>query len=850
MDYKSIYQEILNGDTILFLGAGFSVGNKSINGDFKTGKKLANYLCDQVKISRTDNLNIACSRYLNTFSEKDEAVEALLSELKKEFTTDFICDTHEWMLELPWKRIYTTNYDDLIENASKKSKINRKSINILRDPEPESVKNSIIHINGFINDIDAKKEYLEFDDLFKITHESFFKDSFLKSNWKSLFIDDLYEAKRVVFLGYSLEYDFSLQNMVIDEAKSKCVFVDFSDKNEDDSDKAYRFEALGQYTFEGVASFSNQLKAYEGKVFRQNSYEHKAFEKIIPEMYPFSPKGFITANDVFKFFVMGKFQFKFLNAEDKIIINRSNKLDEIEKIFEDQLVKSLVIHSKLGNGKSIFKHALMNKLVQSRPVYELIGTENIFNEIENIEKEAESYSEYYIIIDDFGEFMNKIDIIYNKISQRGKIILFVRTPIKDNLCNQLYKRGIVETENLEEIDINRLDDDELKNIYDTFSTYGYWGDLSTTEMETHLNYYKNNCNREFSNLSYFILKSDEIKEKISGIITAVKKRDSIRDYLLADAIISKIGIKLNVLQILEVLEIDINLFYRIIKNPELVELFDVKNRDFKVLSPIFSDFLLKDFDNKSILNIAAKIYNNSSKVISSDKKYSIRKNLVSRSNIKLITNSNGKNIDDLAIEFYDSLRESKVSKKNPFYWLQYAISMLNKGSFTEAKIFFDDAYKISKEFFDNPDFSHIDTHYSRYLFEKELQNNTVDKFVFDNFRKAHRLLFIENNNKGSNLKYCLRQIKHYKEIYNKFIINSDIAKWYIEYNKMIEDILKKAIEYFENSEQEKYDIDFQARKNVDDMINHFKEHAKASIVADLENEIKICTTKKRKSNIR
>lgn len=845
MDYKSIYQEIVNGDAILFLGAGFSVGNKSINGDFKTGKQLANYLCNQVKIKSTDNLNIACSKYLNTFSEKGVAVEALLNELKKEFTTDFICDTHKWILELPWKRIYTTNYDDLIETVSKTSKINRESINILRDIEPKSVENSIIHINGFIKDFDAKKEYLEFDDLFKITHESFFKDSFLKNNWKSLFVDDLYEAKRVVFLGYSLDYDFSLQNMVVDEAKNKCLFIDFSNNNEDESDKAYRFEALGQYSFEGIANFSNQLKAYEGEVFRQLSYEHKAFEKITPEKYHFSLRGSITANDVFKFFVMGKFQSKFLNSEDKIIINRAKKLENIEKIFEDQLVNCLVIHSKLGNGKSIFKHVLMNKLVQSRPVYELIGTENIFNEIEKVENETESYSEYYIIIDDFGEFMNKINIIYNKVSQRCRIVLFARTPIKDNLCNQLYKRGIVKTENLEELDINKLDDNELEDIYKTFSTYGYWGDLNTIEMKTHLKYYKSDCRREFSNLSYFILKSDNIKEKISEIIASVKKRNIVSDFLLADAIISKIGIKLTVLQILEVMDIDLKLFNRIIKNPELRDVLDVNNNDIKILSPIFSDFLLSDFDNKTILNIATKIYNNSAKVISSDKRYSIRKNLVSRSNIKLITNNSG-NIDDLAITFFDGLRDSKVSKENPFYWLQYAISMLNKGKFIEAKMFFDNAYKISKEFFDNPDFSHIDTHYSRYLFEKELQNNTVDKFIFDNIKEAHRLLFIDNNNKGSNLKYCLRQIKHYEEIYNKFILKSENVKWSFEYNQMMEDILTKAIEYFQSSEQEKYDIDYQAKQNVDDMIKHFKEHSKASIVADLEGEIKFFNKRKKK----
>lgn len=833
MDYKAIYQEILNEEAVLFLGAGFSVGNRNINGEFKTGRALANHLCEIAQIMTTDNLNIACSKYIRNFDNEDEAVSSLANELKKEFTSTSINDTHEWIIGLPWKRIYTTNYDDIIEKASGNLKIKRKSISILREAEPEAVTNSIVHINGYIHDIDENTGIAEFNDLFKITHESFFQDLFLESNWKSVFVDDLYEAKRVVFLGYSLDYDFSLQSLIKDEAKNKCIFIDFSEKDEQDSDKAYRFESLGQYNFEGVSSFSNHLKVYENKVFKQVSLTNKAFERIVPEKYPFSQLGSITGNDIFKFYIMGKFQAKFVNTEDKVIINRYNKIKEVEGILKERSIRTLIVHSRLGNGKSIFKHSLMNNLSSLKPVYELISTENIFNEIEKIEGDSKNYDEYYIIIDDFGEFMSKMEIIYKKVSTRARIIMFVRTPIKDNLCNQLYRKGIVKAEEVEEVDLNKLDDRDIKDIYDVFSTYGYWGNLKTTQREIHLAYYKSNCKSEFSNLLYFILDSENIKEKVKDVITAVKNRQIVQDYLITNAILSKVGIKMQCLQILELLNANINLFYRVIKSPELVEVIDSQNHDAKVLSPIFSDFLLKEFDNKLILKLAAQIYNNSSKVLSGDIRYSIRKNLVSRSNIKLITTNEGNDLDDLAITFYDSLRESRVSKENPFYWLQYAISLLNKNRLAEAKLYFDNAYKISTEFFENPDLSHINTHYSRYLFEMELQKNSYIEMEFESIKKADRMLFVENNNRGSNLKYCLRQIGHYKLIYDKFIKQSDNRDWWIEYNKMLERIVKVAISYIENSNIEKYEVDYQAKKNMREMCDHFKEHVYESLVNDL-----------------
>ena len=563
-----------------------------------------------------------------------------------------------------------------------------------------------------------------------------------------------------------------------------------------------------------------------------------AFERITPETYPYSLLGSISGNEVFSFFVKGKFETKFINTEDKVIIDRTSKLEEVQRVLQDMSVRTLILHSKLGNGKSIFKHILMNNLCITHPVYELISTENIYDEIEKIETETQSYKQYFIVVDDFGEFMNKLDVIYKKVSVRARFLLFARTPIKDNLCNQLYRKKTVKSEEVDEIDLNKLDQKELPHVYQTFSTYGYWGDLGTINEEKHIRYYKTSCKKEFANLSYFILKSEDVKNKISKIMIAVKKKKDICEFLIADAILSKLGIKMNSLHILQLLGISLKQFFRMVKSPDLVEILNVKEQEVETLSPIFADYLLKDFDNDFILSIAAQIYINSSKVISSDIKYSIRKNLVSRSNIHLITNSGAGELDELAISFYDRLRESKVSKTNPFYWLQYAISMLNKHRLDEAGRFFDNAFKVSKEFFNDPDLSHINTHYSRFLFERELQKNSYEMFEFEKIRDIDSRLFIDNTNTGSNLKYCLRQIKYYKEIYDKYISESNNAKWQLEYNRMLERIVKVSIQYLENSVTERYELDKQARKNIREMCSHFKEHVKTGLVCELVSMLK------------
>ena len=833
MDYKEIYQQIINDEAILFLGAGFSMENICENGNYKSGKELANYLCDKSNVDVTDYLNIACSKYIQTFPTKDEGVIHLINELKQEFKTKSISDAHEWILKLPWKRIYTTNYDDVAEYASHKLNIKRESFNILSTAEPKEVMSSIIHINGYIDDILDTSTYDEFENKFKITHESYFKDEFLNSDWKSLFIDDLYEVKRVIFLGYSLDYDFSLQSLIAQDARDKCIFVDYAADDKINADKKFRFESLGECTFEGVRSFSNNLKKYEGIVNKIENSKYKSFSKITPECYPHSGKGEVTQNEVFSFFVMGHFEQKFINSDDRVIIDRK---EEILKVQNELDNKVFLIHSKFGNGKSIFKHILMSKLCYKFNVFELNRSSNIYDEVQMIEKETED--KYFIVIDDFGEYMNRIGTICNLMSDNGRLILFVRTPIKDNLCYQLYKKNILKPEDIEEIDLNFLNNNQLNEIYNTFNTYGYWGKLSKTDKHSHIDYYKKKCKNEFSNILYFVMDSDNIKDRISKIMLNINNQKMIQEYMIADAIMSILGIKIRSLEILEILDIDIKLFYRVIKGPTFIEIIKVDQyQNIRLLSPIFADYILKHTEKKKILAIASIIYNNSNKVISKDLKYSIRKNMISRSNISLIINCKGDELDRFAIGFFDSLRESPISKTNPFYWLQYAISMLNVGDLIKSNLYFENAFKTSEEFFKDPDLSHINTHYSRYLFEKILKDDALN-FDFNKLIEIHRRLFVDNNNGGSNLKYCLRQILYYRTVFEKFISSSGNITWFKEYNDMLHYIVKVSIDYFDNSKIQKYEIDAQVKENIRNMSSHFNEHVNKSLCDELFNKFR------------
>lgn len=115
-------------DPILFLGAGFSLGAMTQNGkDFPTGNQLKiEIIKELLKIEEGTsdfddlvkyNLSDICN-----YSENEKSVAHLTDFLVQMFQNAQPADFHELVSVYPWRKIYTTNIDDIIETIYKKEK--------------------------------------------------------------------------------------------------------------------------------------------------------------------------------------------------------------------------------------------------------------------------------------------------------------------------------------------------------------------------------------------------------------------------------------------------------------------------------------------------------------------------------------------------------------------------------------------------------------------------------------------------------------------------------------------------------------------------------------------------------
>ena len=145
---------IPSGQSVLFLGAGFSHGIKNISGGkFPSSNELKEKLEQLLDVENSGQDIDALANILIEDEEYD--INSLITMLEHNFKIgkNENLEIHEQILKLPWKRIYTVNYDDVVETISGNIGINRKSITLNQRVKDNINKNLIVHLNGSINNL-------------------------------------------------------------------------------------------------------------------------------------------------------------------------------------------------------------------------------------------------------------------------------------------------------------------------------------------------------------------------------------------------------------------------------------------------------------------------------------------------------------------------------------------------------------------------------------------------------------------------------------------------------------------------------------------------------------------------
>lgn len=756
MTTLEIVNKIFDGTCMLFLGSGFSFGatnNNPKDSRFKGAGALANMLLDDAGYSsRTDDLRKASSAYL-----RRKSPEELIALLKQEFHATSISAFHEYIGNYNWFRIYTTNYDNIMElSYSKASK--RLMPKTLSSPHysNEDYRQYCVHLNGYIDSLTPDK----LDNEFKLTSASFLTEDFAKSDWFEIFQSDVAACDALIFIGFSMDYDLDLARIIVSgEIKNKTLFVVKPYEDELNVGGLSDFGTVLDIGLEGfVQMIKDEKKKYipsVTKIFTPISFHKAIANRNAPKLrdadfYQLILNGNIDEQIAFHSLING-------NSYPYLIYR--NKLQECIDAIKNG-THNILIESALGNGKSIFLVELELMLAQKGIdvfVYDKYTTRAL-SEITEI---CERFPNSVVFFDDYHTAREQVKALRN-YSKNVCVVTSERRSLHEVIFDEIED---VLGEDYSIIKIDKLTDDEIQALDELLDRYSLWTDLSAS-VDRH-RYIKNTCERELCRVILSRINSPYLTSKIKNTISEIAKNKSFENAFKYLLVAECFHIRFSIMDLATWVGADLLNKPSFRQNQTIKEFLDIENINIKFKSSIIARYILTTlYTPREVVDVLVQLVRRLDEI----SKYSTQNKNRLITFVNFTTIQSCLNLKDNAwkmeiFRFYETVKDCKFCKTNIDFWLQYAIARLYNREFFISKTLFDKCYSLANAHHNYKTYK-IDNHYCRFLLENEIKNGTVGTCM-EAFRHAHEIL--SNTYPGDEKKhYPFKVAGLYKKFYDKY----------------------------------------------------------------------------------
>jgi hypothetical protein len=684
-------------ETVLFLGSGFSSLATAINQrTLPLGSQLDSRLAEALNLTPGKYDGKTLAEIANRRADFD--VEAFLSS---NLTVKDVSDHQAAVVCHPWYRIFTTNFDNCIEHIVSKPGY-RPDVFTFNDDLPNKIKpGSIIHLHGYIGKVNRANASTQIIYALK-SYANLHSD---RPEWLSEFNRNLAQSRNVLFVGYSLGYDDHIRDII---AKSTSV-----------SDKTFFFvggdfdevqdEILGQYgrvSWDGVVGVKPFIEDAIGrKSGATDPNQLLSFELFDPsrDKQAFSP---VTSGEIQNLLAFGKFnrnRFYRDSADGKYLIYRDDAIADAEKILVSR--SSILAHSYLGNGKSMFLETLASRLQQKGWNFFFLKSESIslIEEARLIDRIPMSV----IVIDDYTVAREVIPVLRRELNNT----IFVITIRTGTLDYRIYEIDSVFGKNLVQLDLNKV----TKLEFNQFESWSRRAGVVAQE--------RHDSGRRFFEVREIILNkfrdSEVLRARFDKLIKSMQDDRRAFQAFIVTMIFRSIG---------EIAQAEF-IAFRVLNfdpQPELAryqELWgEVRGRNGPkagVESGLFAEFILSHFcDPDELIRVVEQIVSAIAPIRSKKTRYDavFAKCLNFGALYRLC--GEVRQVVPVIIAGYERLRHNSFVEQEPLFWLQIAIAEASRDNYRQAWNHIQAAYvRVDADF--EP--YHIDTKAVDVLFKLGLK---------------------------------------------------------------------------------------------------------------------------------
>ncbi|MDC7784295.1 SIR2 family protein [Rhodoplanes sp. TEM] len=672
MTLDELISMALDGRSILFVGSGFTIGavnenNRAVpNVDSLLKYFNASELGKPFKDYRT-----AAERYMR--DGRFGAARAY-AELKREFSVKSYASFHKSVISLPWKRIYTTNYDDLIEKCLNSAGKPFRSLNAAKDADPyERDKVSVVHLNGNFSEMGC----LDFDSLIRLTESSYIAERFSQRPYFASFRNELRTSGAVVFVGYSMA-DIDVAKLLKDvrEVEEKTVLVIGPAADEEE---IYSLSKYGLVAPIGVEKFAKEIEkqklTHQPVLTKKNYY---CLRKFTIQPNPFDR---ITDRDRYDLYVYGVFKPQLHLLQDSeasgsvYSVERDGVRSFLGKISKKPAIG--YVHGDLASGKSVFVQQLCCELDRTNFDVWLVEkvSEFLLEEIESVL--LNSTKNIIIIFDNYELYISEIRYILEQYKTDVSLLLSSSTHLHElnrATVSRANSRSIAE----HEYNINTLSNAEIAGLSRALLTGELRGAFKVNATVVDIeNIVVTRCRRMMRDVLLYLLDSKYIENRIRQVFNSAEMDTQGRRFILICCIIKLLQANLTLGEMEDAFLSGEPFYSGFFRRNEIKAIMRFDEFGHLSLSPAMAQYYTtRLFDpnevRDALLRVAKRSYE-----LSSHRVYdSLYRACMQHGRIKELFSPSS--VDDEIIGFYDQVKNMNFFRQNPYFWLQYAIARWHK----------------------------------------------------------------------------------------------------------------------------------------------------------------------------
>jgi hypothetical protein len=643
------------------------------------------------------------------------------------------------IVRAPWQRIYTTNYDDVVESSLGGGPRKPESLtrtNAVRDISSEGL--SVIHLNGYVQTItpaNVQKEIL-------LTDFQYLTNELRNSPWATRLRADIHGAKNVFFVGYSL-FDFDITKVLLEAGAvgKKVFFIQHEALKSADHKRLSRF---GDVHTMGLAAFASMISkmpppsvADTAAGFLVNFRALNQFKDSPRQAGPEEAKMLLSTGAVDRPALV----WDVVNGTATFRTPRDS-LEQIGSLLGNYS-QSIFLFADIGNGKKVLAAELMEMaLSRGKHCFRYEPrTRELFDDLRYLQRSG-AEEDVVLLIPNYYDYEDVATELRSALPRATFVALGTAS------TRQLREAPkAVAGEHVYEFEIDSLSDREVSGLNDLLFSYGRWGDLQGEPRAQRDRYIKVDCGRALRSVILGLFDQSDIRNQLATVFQAVLEEDDrTKGCVIRILALTAFGHDLSFGEMCEIVGPEFANELLRSRKPWVKEFFDLRAGRFSFESAVLALYMLRHLvDDRTILDELEKLAIRLHRSARGDETFKRLRNLPMRFSMVerlLEPEHKGEKLKD----YYEGLRRSGVGGQNPLFWLQYAIARKTFKDYSNARDHFDTAFALAKSMPAYDDYQ-IKNHWARHLLESAIDGAChIDEL--DAFEEAHSIVVEQADEKS------------------------------------------------------------------------------------------------------